>query len=233
MSQAIQSQKSTSRKSDLREDTVVTVYAKALQLWDEQRTLVIGAAVGLVALIAIGIGVSLMQGAQEDEAQAMLGAVLPAYESGSYEQALEGADGASGLLFVADEYSGTDAGNLAAFYAGDVLFRLGRYEEAIDMFDSFDGGSTIVGASAIAGQAQSHAALGNHEQAGNLFRQAALLIDDEVTAPQHFLNAGEAYEEAGAFAQAVDVYEELLAMYPDAQQSTIAEIGRARATAQL
>ena len=40
---------------------------------------------------------------------------------------------------LADEFSGTDAGNLANAYAGLCYAQLGKYEDAIKYLDKFSG----------------------------------------------------------------------------------------------
>jgi hypothetical protein len=49
---------------------------------------------------------------------------------------LNGSEGKFGFLKIADEYSGTDAGNLAN-YAGIAYLNTGKYTEAIDYLSKF------------------------------------------------------------------------------------------------
>lgn len=207
-----------SKREDMRQDQVVTLYARAWQFFDQNRSLVWAGLAGVVVLVLIAIGLVFYNQTQEQEAEALLGAVVRQYEAGQYEQALEGGDTRLGLLAIADDFGGTEAGNLARFYAADALFKLGRYEEALDHFEAFDKEQNYIGASAIAGEAAAREALGEFDRAGDLYRQAAMYFESEVSTPEYLFNAGRAYERAGAFGEAAEQYQLLIDEYPDAAQ---------------
>jgi hypothetical protein len=54
-----------------------------------------------------------------------------------YILSLNGSEGKFGFIKIADEYSGTDAGNLANYYAGMAYLNTGKYNEAIDYLNKF------------------------------------------------------------------------------------------------
>lgn len=213
----------TKRHQELRQDTVVTFYAKAWGFFEENRNLVfIGLGV-LAAVVLMAIGLVFYQINQEQEAQDVLASIVPVYEAGNYQQALDGTGDAMGLLAIADEYGGTDAGNLARFYAADASYKLGNYEQAADFFEAFDKEENLIGASALAGEADAYVGLERHADAAPLYLRAANLYEDPLTSPEYLLQAGLAYEEAGEFAEAQDAFETIQEEYPDAPQA--AEIG--------
>ena len=103
----------------------------------------------IVAIVVIVVGVvmykHLYADPREAKAQAALFKGQEYFEANEYEQALNGDSiGYAGFLKVADEYSGTDAGNLANAYAGICYARLGKYDEAIKALDSFSGNDQMV-----------------------------------------------------------------------------------------
>ncbi|MEM1128662.1 MAG: hypothetical protein AAGI71_18610 [Bacteroidota bacterium] len=222
----------TTKRQDLREDTMVTAYARTWDFYDKNKGLVVGAGVALVVLIAALIGFGFMQQQRGVDAQSLLAQALPAYETGRYQEALDGSDAAPGLLEVIREYGSSDAGNLAAFYAADAYFRLGQYDEALRYFDQYDVDDSLVGASALSGQAKVHEIQGNFDRAGDLYRRAAQTYEDPLTSPVYLMQAGRAYEKAAAFGQAQAAYELLLDAYPEATQAAEAQILSARAAAQ-
>ena len=58
----------------------------------------------------------------------------------NFEVALKGDSlGYAGFVKLADEFSGTDAGNLANAYAGLCYAQLGKYEDAIKYLHKFSG----------------------------------------------------------------------------------------------
>ena len=127
-----------SRRHELRQDQVVTGYARAWDFVDKNRTLVWGVIGAIVLLVVLAVAYVFYQQNQEAKAQGALAVPIRLYEQDNYREALDGADGAMGFLAIADEYGGTDAGNLAHFYAADALFNLGEYDQALDHFEDFD-----------------------------------------------------------------------------------------------
>jgi DNA replication and repair protein RecF len=54
-----------------------------------------------------------------------------------YNLVLKGSEGKFGVVKIADEYSGTDAGNLANYYAGIAYLNTKKYAEAITSLEKF------------------------------------------------------------------------------------------------
>lgn len=223
--------KSISKKHELREDKVVTFYARAWQFVDENKQLVYGAAAGVVVIVLALIGYVLYQNNQAAEGEEMLARAIPLYEQGNYSQALDGTADRLGLLEVADEYDGTPAGNLAHFYAADALFNTGDYERALEHFQAFDKEEDFLGASAIAGEAAVYEAMEDYEEAADLYRDAAYHFENDLTTPEYLFNSGRAYELAGMPDEAIEQYEAVQSDYPDSQQASNIEIYIARASA--
>lgn len=212
---ALKAPRHVSRKHELREDTVITFYARALDFFDRQRKLVYGIIAGIVVVVLLVVGYVLYQNRQQERAVELLGSVVQLYEQGQYNEALNGVEGTTGLLEIADDFGGTDAGNLAAFYAADALFRLGEYDRSLEYFRAYDPDKSLIGASAIAGQAAIYEIKGDYKRAGDLYRRAALFFENELRSPEYLLQAGRAYEQAGAYGDAQKAYDEIVDRFPD------------------
>ena len=63
-----------------------------------------------------------------------------------YKLSLKGAEGKFGFLDIADKYSGTDAGNLANYYAGIAYLNTGKYTEAIEYLGKFKSDDILLSA---------------------------------------------------------------------------------------
>ncbi|MDX1530965.1 MAG: tetratricopeptide repeat protein [Rhodothermales bacterium] len=224
--------KQVSRRHELREDKVITAYARTLTLAEKYRTALIVAAVATVVVFLGVLGWVYWQADQAEEAEELLGTVLPLYEAGEYEQALEGTSEAAGLLEVADEYGSSDAGNLARFYAASALFQLERYDEAAEYFSEYDG-EGVLEASALAGEAAVYEMQGEHADAARLYERAAETYESAATAPDYYLDAARNYEAAGDLAAAREVYETLQEAYPDSQAAGLVPVNLARLEAML
>lgn len=226
--------KTLSKRQELRQDRVMTGYARAWEYFHENRKVVYGVAAAIVVFALAVVGYFLLQNQREATAQELLGSILATYEDEDFRAALDGSDTQAGLLEIADEYGGTNAGNLAKFYAADALYQLGQHDEALRWFRDFDAEANLVGASAVAGEAAVYMAQGEFERAGDRYREAAGLFESDITTPEYLKNAGLAYEEAGAYAEAVEVYEQIEAEYPEstAGSSVAFYLARARANMQ-
>lgn len=221
--------KTISKRKELRQDRVVTAYARAVDYADKNRsTLYI--ALGVVVLLLVAVGFYFFaQQQKSEEAQTLLGAIVGAYENEDYQTALDGTADTAGLIEIADDFGGTKAGNLARFYAADALFRLGEYDEALRWFQAYDAGETIVGASALAGEAAIYEMREEYERAGDLYREAALIFDHELTSPDYLLDAGRAYEAGGAYDEAIEIYELIEERYSETPAARDLELLVARA----
>ncbi len=228
---AINPPKRITKHQELRQDTVVTAYARTWGFFDKNRTLVFGI-LGAIVVVVLGVvGYTLYLANQQEKATELLGAVEDLYHEGNYRAALDGSEGKPGLLAIADDYGRTQAGNLATFYAADALFRIGEYDRALELFNDFDKDDTLIGASALAGEAAVYEQKEDFRRAGDLYRRAALLVENELTSPQYLLDAGIAYERAGAFDDARKAYETISERFPESVAAQNVEFYLARVDA--
>ena len=226
---ALKTPEKKSRRQELRQNIFVELYARALLFYEEHRRVAQGIGVALLVLVLAIPGYIYYHQQQEEAANQRLGQVLPVYEQGNYQQALDGTSNQAGLLTIADDYSNTNAGNLAAFYAANALYELEEYDRALTYFQRFEKGENFIGASAYAAQAAIHENKGNFGRAGELYEQAASQYQNKLTAPRFLLSAGQAYEEAGQYETAMNMYQRIQDEYPDSNQASNAERYMARA----
>lgn len=216
---ALKTPEKTSRRQELRQNMLVELYGRLLLFYEDNRRLVYGLGVGLLALILAIPGYIYYQQQQQQQANEMLGQILPVYERGDYDQALNGAGDRAGLLTIADEYGSTSAGNLATFYAASALYEQGEYDRALEYYQQFDKGSDFIGASAYAAEASIYEGRGELQQAAEYYERAATQYQNALTAPRYLLEAGQAYEDAGQYAEAERVYQQIKEEYPDSSQA--------------
>ena len=226
---ALKTPEKTSRRKELRQNIFVDLYARALLFYDQYKRLAQGLGVALLVLILAIPGYIYYHQQQQAAANQQLGQILPVYEQGNYQQALDGRGERAGLLSIAEKYSSTSAGNLATFYAANALYQLEEYDRALTHLQQFEKGEDFIGASAYAAQAAIQENQGAFERAAGLYEQAASQYQNERTAPQYLLNAGQAYEEANQYGSAIEVYQRIREEYPDSDQASSAEQYLARA----
>ncbi|GIV60391.1 tetratricopeptide repeat protein [Rhodocaloribacter litoris] len=220
--------KKVSRRQELRQDTVVTFYARAWEFVDRNRTIVLGAAAVVVLVVAALIGYAVYQQRQQAKAVAEMAGAVQAYEQGRYREALDGTAGYVGLLAIIDRYGGTEAGNLARFYAANAFFQLGEYDQALELFRDFEKEDNLIGASAVAGEAAVYEQRGEHERAARLYRRAAGMVRSEQVAADYLFDAARAYEAAGDYGAAREVYREIKDRYGDTPAARNVDVDLAR-----
>jgi len=228
---ALKTPEKTSRRQELRRSWLVDLYGRLLLFYEENRTLVYGLGVGILVLALAIPGYVYYQQQQEEQANELLGQILPAYEQGNMQQALEGTGDRMGLTAIAEEYGGTDAGNLAAFYAARAFYQQGELDRALQYYQQFEKENDFIGASALAAEAAIYEERGAFERAAAHFEEAAEQYENELTAPRYLLEAGQTYEAAGSYAEAERVYRRILDEYPDAEQGADAKRYLARVQA--
>lgn len=107
-----------------------------------------------------------------------------------YNLSLNGGEGKYGFLDIIENYGGTNAGNLANYYAGMVYLNIGEYQNAIDRLDNFKGDDAMLGSLAKGGIGDAFAQLGQSEDALNYYEKAISQSNNNVTAPRFLLKAG-------------------------------------------
>ena len=217
-----------SRRHELREDQVVTLFTRVTEYIETHRNVVIAALGGVLLLVAAGFGYGLFMDHQEQLAQDALARAVRMYEAGQWREALEGADGATGLLEVAEAYSGTKAGNLALYYAADAYFKLGELDRALEYFQRFDHNEDALGAGAYAGEAAVYEAKGDYLNAARKYREAALVFESDFTSARYLALAGRNFEKAGRFEEAREAYRTIKERFPESPQAADVDMFLAR-----
>jgi TolA-binding protein len=218
------------QRSEVAEEAVTTAYVRTRTFVEDYRVALIATAVGIAVIFLGVLGFIFWQRAQANEAQERLGAILPVYEAGQYQAALEGTVDAQGLSEIADGFRRTPAGNLAAFYAGNALFQLQRYDEADSYFARYRG-EAMLAASAAAGRGAAAEELGDHERAARHYETAARTYTTPAAASEYLLDAARNHEAAGNLGAARAAYEQILEQYPNAPAAGLASIYLARVDA--
>ena len=222
----------TSRPDDLREDHLTDAYVRSSSFFDEHRTAIVAAIVGVIVLALAVIGWRTWQAAQQEEASLYLGTILTEYEAGNWRVALDGTDATPGLLEIADEYGSTAAGEQATFFAADALYQLGELAEAGALFEDYDGDG-LLGASALAGRAAIAEQEGAFAEAAGLYERAAGEFVSLASTPGYLLDAGRTYAAAGDAEAAEGALQRVIDEYADTPEAQTAELelGRVMAAA--
>lgn len=182
---------------------------------------IIGAVVAIVVIVAgVVMYKHLYADPREEKAQAALFKGQSYFEANQFETALTGDSiGYKGFLNVADEFSGTDAANLAKAYAGICYARLGKYEEAIAALEDFNGNDQMVSPALKGTMGNCYAQLGQLDKAVTLLLEAAGEADNNTLSPIYLQQAGELLMKQGKYDKAVEAYTQIKEKYFRSYQS--------------
>lgn len=200
-----------------------SAYERTVYFVEDNRKLLLGIVGGILLLIVLVVGFMWFRGNQAEKAAAAMAEPVRLYEVGQYEAALQDEGDRLGLATLADRYGSTQPGNLAHYYAADALFRLGRYDEAMEHFEAYDGDDTFVEAGALAGQAAIYEVREDYARAADFFRRAAQAYPNQAIAPGYYLSAIRNYARAGNADEAQETFEALQRDYADVVEVQEAE----------
>ncbi len=205
-------------KKQIKEDKLVTTYYKSVEYFNRyKQQILIG--VGAVAVILFGIFWYVNNVKEKNtEATVAIAKVMPLYNSGSYQEAIEGKPGTDVMGFkkIVEEYGGTEQGNYAKIYLANSYYYLGKYDEALKYYEDYSGGNEIFQATAYAGIAACYEAMGKHEDAAEYFEKAANVSEFNAHNPEYLLNAGINYLEAENKEKAKELFEQIKKKYKKA-----------------
>ena len=126
----------------------------------------------------------------------------------NYEFALNGDSlGYEGFLKVADEFSGTEAGQLANAYAGICYAQLGQYENAVKFLDKFNADDQLVSPALMGTLGNCYAQLGQLDKGAATLMKAADKADSQALSPIYLIQAGQIYEKLGKKSEALSAYQ--------------------------
>ena len=107
-----------------------------------------------------------------------------------YALSLKVSEGQPGFVQVAEDYSGTDAGNMANYYAGIALLNTKKYKEAIEYLEKFSSKDMFLSALAKGAIGDAFSQLNQPKEALEYYVKASDVNENIVTTPRFLLKAG-------------------------------------------
>ena len=200
-----------------------------------KKAILIAVAAIIVVIAGVFLYISQISGPREEKASTALSKGQTYFNNEMFEQAVNG-DGAGfvGFAKLADEYSGTKAGNLANLYAGLCYANLGKWAEAqksLDAFSTEDDQMISPASQAALGDAYAH--LNQLDKAVDAFKKAADMADSKAEddannslSPIFLIKAGEVLESQGKKDEALKNYQDIKKKYVNSMLVQSAEIDK-------
>ena len=141
------------------------------------------------------------------------------------DKVLNGDAQSTGAIKFISRNSGTDAANLAHFYAGRAYIQKNDFKNAIRQLEAFDAnGATQAGSAGLKLLADAYMMDNQKEKGAETYKKAGTLNDkDENFSSECLYFAGQAYETLGKNDEAVKVYQIIKEKYPKTQRGFSAD----------
>lgn len=184
---------------------------------------------GVVAIVAIVLGIVLYNNYSASSAEEASTALAPCqqlFSESKYNEALNGdKKQCKGFLYVAKEYSSTDAGNLANLYAGLCYAYLEKWNEAKNILEDFSTkDDKMVSPAALNALAAAYANTKELDKAVETYKKAAAKADaameigvNNSESPKFLLNAAEILMSQKKNDEALAIYNEIKSKYVNSE----------------
>jgi len=185
----------------------------------------------IIAIILVIAGILFFQINRENQnkrAQEEMFQAVYYWEQDETDLALNGDGDNVGLLYIADEYSGTAAANLAHFYIGSIYLSEGQFQNAIDHLRNFSSDDFFVQSRAYSLIGDAYLELENTSEAIKFYRRAADHNENKFFTPRYLYKLAIAYEEAGDTNRAIETYATIENQYFESYEFTAARKHKAR-----
>ncbi|MDO1500037.1 hypothetical protein Q2T40_07820 [Winogradskyella maritima] len=145
---------------------------------------------------------------------------------------LNGADGKYGMLDIADEYSGTPAGNLANYYAGTAYLNMNKYQEAIEYLSDFESDDKMLSVISKGAIGDAFVQLNQKAEGLEYYEKAIKANNNEFATPIYLLKAARIAMDLGENQKALDYLERIKTEFSGSTEAAQVDvlIGKAQAS---
>lgn len=137
-----------------------------------------------------------------------------------FNLALKGDKGKLGFVAIADQFSGTDTGNLANYYAGMAYLNTGKFSEAIKYLEQFKSDDVMLSVLAVGAIGDANAELKKNNEALEQYVKASEMNKNDLTTPRFLLKAGQMSLALGKKADALKYFTEIKEKYENTAEGS-------------
>lgn len=200
-----------------------------------RKAIIIAVAAIIIAVVGGFLYQAYVAQPREDKASTALAKGQEYFDAEQFDKALKGdGTGYMGLLNIINDYSSTDAANLANLYAGLCYANLNKWNDAVKYLDAYSpADDAMVSPAAIAALGNAYAHINQLDKAIDNLEKAAEMADKQAKdgannsiAPTFYLQAGILLESQGKKDKALELYKKIKANYVNAQLVQSQEIDK-------
>jgi predicted negative regulator of RcsB-dependent stress response len=202
-------------QADLLENPeVIQEKLEGIEHWVEKNPKLLIGVVGVIVLAVGGFfGYRYWVGNQDAQAQKEMFQAVRYFEADSLNLALNGDGNNLGFLQIVEDYSLTEAGNLANFYAGAIYLKQGKFPLAIFHLENYKANDLLVQARAFSLIGDAYMEQKSYEDAAKYYEKAAGYKPNKEFTPVYLMKAGLAYEKLNNTDKAKAAYQTIIDKY--------------------
>lgn len=188
--------------------------------WEKNKKVIIGFSAAIILIAAGYIGYKKWyQEPNEDRAAEAMFKAEEFYRNDSLNQALNGEGGAKGFLYIINNFGGTDAANVAHYYAGNIYLKKGDFNNAVKHLKDFSTDAKQIQMLAYGRLGDAYSELGKKEDAVDMYKKAGSYFEkDEFNSSEFLFRAGYLLETMGKTSEAVTVYKQVKEKFPKTEK---------------
>ena len=141
-----------------------------------------------------------------------------------FNLALEGTNGKYGFVDISHKYSGTDAGNLANYYAAISYLKTNNYKEAISYLEDFSSSDALLGPTSLGAIGDAFADLDQLKDALSYYEKAASTQPNSATTPLYLMKAGNTALDLGDAKKAEQLFTQIKNEYASSSSASNIEM---------
>lgn len=178
---------------------------------------IIGAIVGVVALFSVYQNFYIEP--MEKEAQAEMYMAELYFQKDSFNLALNGDGQYLGFLDIANDYSSTNVGQLANYYAGLSYLHTADYDNAIEYLGDFSSDDIILSSLSLGCIGDAYMELGDTDAALDAYADAVNNSANDFTAPRYMMKQAMIYTSIGDNNKALDLFKAIQSDYKTSREA--------------
>ena len=200
----------------MRQDQFVSTMLKTREYIEDNRTYFIVAVGGILAVAVVAFLLISSGQSKDHEAKALFGKAAVEFRGGNFQLAI------ADFQTVIDNFGGSDAAGLSAYYIANGYFELKNYDEARNYYrmyiDTYHNDPMII-QGALMGLAHCLRAMGEPAEAGSTFHEVIRKYPDSYLKKDALFYGSECYAEAGDFENANALYKQFADITGEAQRT--------------
>lgn len=208
---------------------IIAEKVEGFEHWMEKNPKVVIGILGVLILVVGGyFGFRYYVDSQNNQAQREMFQAVRYFEADSLNLAMKGDGNNLGFEQIIEDYSMTDAANLASFYAGAISLKQRNFQLAVFYLEDFKSNDLLIQAKAYSLRGDAYMELKDYENAAKYYNQAANHKPNKYFTPGYLMKEALAYEKLNQNEKAIKAYDRIITEFWDSSEYQNARKFKAR-----